>query len=163
MIMETTCVWMTWVISSQCQLVRVYVQMNIMQGLSSPINPVLQVFAKCLGHAFVKDLLARRLADWCVKWELLYCLPGLQCRYPTVVVVLYITAGPVLFILQPLDILRDFGLSFCGFQWAACHFWSLLQDDYCYKIALDTNYPLISNASRFPLIPFIILGDLRDE
>ena len=36
---------------------------------------------------------------------------GLRCQYPTEVVVLYVTAGPALFILQPLDILRDFSLT----------------------------------------------------
>ena len=63
MIVKATRVQMTCAIRSQCQLLWVCVQKNIVQGLSLLINPVLQVFAKCLGHAFVEDLLARRLAD----------------------------------------------------------------------------------------------------
>lgn len=50
---------MSCAISTQRQLLHVPFQNNVVKGL---LDPVSQVFAKCLRHALQKDLLARRLS-----------------------------------------------------------------------------------------------------
>lgn len=123
------------------------VQKNIVQGLSLLVNPVLQVFAKCLGHAFVKDLLARRLAGWWVKWEPLSCPRSLRCSGLMMLVSYWgshfiHSSWPCLIYAPAPGYLKRFQFpSFCGIQRAACHLWSLLQDDHCNKIALGHKLP----------------------